>query len=123
MNTSLEHKQRGVFLMIMLVVYAIWYVGYLVNDILINFGYYGVPLGGQEVLGLLVRITFFLSGIVGLMGIIFWRKWGAYLLGITVIIMALTSIIYSGDGETFTLTILPLIFILWAIARKWKAFV
>lgn len=117
-------RDRGIFLIVMLILYGLLYLIRLISIILPpNFG---GPYGGSSSSSYVFNICIVLSGAAGVLAIILWRKWGIYALTLATIVAVRFDSIYISQVPTVAdhiLTVVALALLIWAVLRKWKSFV
>jgi hypothetical protein len=118
-----QDNDRGIFLIVMLILYALLYLVRLISIVLPSkFG--GVYVGGP-LLSYVLNICIVLLGAGGVIGIILRRRWGVYALILATIVAVGFDAIYISQKATVVnhiLTVVALALLIWAVLRKWKGF-
>jgi hypothetical protein len=114
---------RGKFINIMLIVYGLLLILRLFS-LLAPSAFKVVYSDGPSWTYALNALAFLLD-LIGLIAIIFWKRWGLFV----IIIVTIAFIIFDSIAVnpkpgilTHVITLIPLALLTWAIERKWKYF-
>jgi p-aminobenzoyl-glutamate transporter AbgT len=121
MGTNGIKKERGTFLIVMLVVYGLLWAAHLLT--LLNPSHYPKVYADGPSFSYLFNLIIFLFATTSLVAIFTWRKWGIYVLSITTAISILFDIAYFPHQVTLLghiVSLIPIGLIIWAISRKWS---
>lgn len=116
-------KDRGTFLVTMLVIFGLLWVGRLFT-IASPFHFSNIYSGGPSY-SYLFNVLFFVVDTLSLIAIIGWSRWGIYVLAASTLATIIFDVIYFPTQATWVghlVTLLPIVLLAWAVARKWQFF-
>lgn len=116
-SKSMQHKERGAFVTIVLVLMAL-------HGIFATYFYYTVRTQEADLnrpMLLTLMVLHSLANVIAAVGIWYWKKWALYVYAASTIVALVVGLLAVGAWSIFYM-VLPFAIVGWALRTKWDYF-